>query len=441
MRPPSHEPNLRIVAALERAEAPALLAVALVSGGMLVLWNVPAIAAHAPAGWSQMPSVTALGVFLATISLALSASGRSRLALRVSAAVGLIVTAVPLFVLLTYTGLVHYHSLFWPVRPAPQTAVGFALAACSLPFIRRSTGPLAIVADIGAVSLLAFVLFLYGAFAFHVVEFVGVNGINLTSPQTLFCLSLLAFVIGSRRAVEGGVLAILVNTGIGSQIARTVLPVVLVTPFLVFMLISYLSELGLVTMLASRAVAAPMVALLTLGVLAWVGWHTNQLERQLRQQSLTDELTGVLNRRGFDTVAEYVVRNAERSGTRLLAFFFDLDGLKGINDDLGHEAGSLVIQRFSDLLVATFRKSDVVARVGGDEFVVLAPSPPDSAEEILARVARVVAASNATGLVPRPLSYSVGVAELPAGQNTQIADLVAAADAMMYADKLRKRAA
>ena len=437
----SHEPDLPILARLEWIEKRVLIAVAAVAGGILLFWHFPSLAAFAPPGWSAMRAVTATGILIAVASLTLSAPRRPKIAVRLSMAAGFFLMAVPVIVALSDFGWLPVHPARWPLLPPPQTAIAIAIAATSLPFIRRSKGGLSVVADAGALFLVAFVLFLFGSYVFHGIEFTGVDRSTLTSPQTVFCLALLAFVIGGRRAAEGGLPGMLVNAGVGSQVARKVLPAVIVMPFLVFALIAYLDRFGLVTMAHSQAVAAPIVALATLGVVAWMGRTTNKIERQLRQQSLTDELTGILNRRGFDNVAEYVMRSAERTGTRLVAFFFDLDGLKRANDDLGHEAGSLVIQSFADLLVVTFRKSDVVARIGGDEFVVLAPGPPESVEDILARLRRVVDASNASGFIPIAISYSVGHAELPPGGSGRIEDLVAEADARMYAEKSRKRAA
>ncbi len=438
---PSNEPDFRILSALERLEAPLLLAAALVAACVLIVRTVPWAAALAPTGLQDMPSATASGVLLATLSLLLSSPRRPPLAHRFGQIIGLFVMAVPLLVVLDYLGLHPHHVFPWPVPPSPQAAVAFALAAASLPFIGASRGPFSIVADGGAVAAIAFVLFLFGARAFDVGAFVGADGINLTAPQTLFCLSLLAFVIGARRAAEGRTLAILVNIGIGSQITRKVLPAVLVVPFLVFMLISYLNQHELVSTAASRAVAAPFVVLATLSVLGWMGWHANQLERQLRQQSMTDALTGVLNRRGLDTVVEYTILHAKRAGTPLVVFYFDLDGLKIVNDTLGHETGSQMIKAFADILSTTFRKSDVIARVGGDEFVVVAAASSADAAELLLRLRRNVEAGNAAGDRPYRVSYSDGHAELTSGGERTIADLVAEADAMMYARKMRKRAA
>jgi diguanylate cyclase (GGDEF)-like protein len=190
-----------------------------------------------------------------------------------------------------------------------------------------------------------------------------------------------------------------------------------------------------------RAVVAPLVAMIGVVVVVWMGRRTNWIESQLRQQSFTDQLTGLLNQRGFEDATLSLGRRAAATDGGVIAFFFDLDNLKRANDLLGHTAGSQVIQRFADLLAVTFRKSDVIGRVGGDEFVVLAPAPAETADDMLRRFARVVETLNATEYMPVPISYSVGYAELEAGDAGDLAGLIAEADARMYAQKSRKRAA
>ena len=87
---------------------------------------------------------------------------------------------------------------------------------------------------------------------------------------------------------------------------------------------------------------------------------------------MTDELTGLYNRRGFFNVAEQQIRLAFRMKKELLLFFIDLDHFKKINDEYGHRAGDQALVDLTGILKATFRDSDILGRVGGDEFVVMA---------------------------------------------------------------------
>ena len=172
-----------------------------------------------------------------------------------------------------------------------------------------------------------------------------------------------------------------------------------------------------------------------------MGKYTNGLERDLRRQSLTDELTGVFNRRGFYTVADFTVRNAARSQNGLLLFYFDIDSLKQANDRFAHEVGSQLIARFAQLLTKSFRKSDIIARIGGDEFVVLANGDVANAADLLARLQTKVAEENLTGTLPFPIAYSTGHIQVPKVRPSSIDELTAQADQVMYEQKRLKRQA
>jgi diguanylate cyclase (GGDEF)-like protein len=441
MRDFAHQPDPRILSSLERFERWALLVVSLLAAAILALWWLPRVASLAPAGWEQMKATTAVGMLVATASLACSAPRCPRAALRIGPMAALALAALGLAVLLSYALDLQLAGDALPARPSPQTAIGFILAGLSLAVIRRSGGAASLFADIGAVALCAFVLFLLGGYLFGVTEFVGIDAINRTSPQTLFCFLVLAFLIAARRAADGMLLGLLVNIGIGSHIARLVLPGIVAMPFVVFASIHYVDGSHLIGAVYARAVATPLLVMLSLGVVVWMGQRTNELEQQLRLQSLTDHMTNILNSRGFAVASEYAIHMAERTGTPLTVFYFDLDGLKQANDTLGHDVGSWMIKQFAEVLVATFRKSDVVARMGGDEFVALAAAAPESVGDILERLQRGVAACNASSNTLCRIAYSVGYAQWQSGVDTGIDRLVASADAKMYEQKLRRKAA
>lgn len=159
-------------------------------------------------------------------------------------------------------------------------------------------------------------------------------------------------------------------------------------------------------------------------------------EQLVRQMSLTDELTGLYNRRGFLLLAERELQAARRRQGRSLLLYADLDHLKQANDHFGHAAGDAMLVDAANLLKSLFRSTDVVARLGGDEFVVLA-SHYSSSEEVLQRLNKAQQRfQRDTG---RPLSLSVGVAEssLQAGQSLE--QLLTQADAAMYANKCARR--
>lgn len=166
-----------------------------------------------------------------------------------------------------------------------------------------------------------------------------------------------------------------------------------------------------------------------------------RVEDEARRLSLTDELTGVHNRRSFFLLAEQMLRSARRTECPCLLFFIDLDGLKKINDANGHEAGDLAIIAAAQVLKAAFRDSDVVARIGGDEFVALAMDAGVPADRITARIRTLVEEFNDSDRCRYPIALSIGVVECSPKELKPLSELLARADALMYADKQLRRSA
>ena len=167
----------------------------------------------------------------------------------------------------------------------------------------------------------------------------------------------------------------------------------------------------------------------------------HQLQMALRAMSLVDDLTGLYNRRGFLTLARQQLKVADRMNKRVSQIFVDLDGLKVINDRHGHREGDLALLETADLLKEIFREADIIARIGGDEFVVLAlESAGARPESYTERLREKLAARNARGQRPFVLSLSMGIAQYDPANPCTIDDLLAKADALMYAEKRSKRA-
>lgn len=163
---------------------------------------------------------------------------------------------------------------------------------------------------------------------------------------------------------------------------------------------------------------------------------------RLHNLSLTDELTGLNNRRGFMILATALLKFARRAGQPLCLLYIDLDCLKSLNDVFGHSAGDAAIIRFARVLTETFRDSDVIGRMGGDEFVVLTTEAVgNDLDGIQARLQKNVNASNLES-TSGALSFSSGI--IPVDLNSSIAMEVwlSQADAAMYKHKqTRKRPA
>ncbi len=154
---------------------------------------------------------------------------------------------------------------------------------------------------------------------------------------------------------------------------------------------------------------------------------------QLRMLSLRDELTGLYNRRGFMEIAEHRLKTEQRARKPCAVFFADLNGLKLINDQLGHETGDRAIREAARVLETVFRASDVVARLGGDEFAVFASECDDLGVVAAAmRLERAVSELNDASTNRYRLSVSVGAAVLHADEPRDLAALMQAADENMY---------
>lgn len=165
-----------------------------------------------------------------------------------------------------------------------------------------------------------------------------------------------------------------------------------------------------------------------------------QANSELKELSLVDDLTGLQNRRGFMTLAELEMRVLRRAGRRGAVVFVDVDGLKTLNDKVGHEAGDHLLRLVAAGLRSACREADVLARVGGDEFVALLGDVDEPLERVAERIRDEIVASgrDARGLRP---SVSIGFAMLEPRGGDDLQDVITAADAAMYADKQRRRRA
>lgn len=165
------------------------------------------------------------------------------------------------------------------------------------------------------------------------------------------------------------------------------------------------------------------------------------IERQhmhtaLHTKTLVDDLTGLYNRRGFISLARQQIKTAERLSRDVVHVFMDVDGMKQINDTFGHREGDLALIETADILRATFRESDVLARMGGDEFAVLAlETSPLAADSLLERLRSQLGDRNSRGHRPYALSFSVGKTRHIAGSPCLLDELLARADGLMYAQK------
>ena len=165
-----------------------------------------------------------------------------------------------------------------------------------------------------------------------------------------------------------------------------------------------------------------------------------QENEMLNLKSKTDELTGILNRRGFYEYGEKITSLSASMGKSGGILFFDLDGLKTINDTYGHKLGDLAIKLESYVIKTAFRDSDVVGRLSGDEFGVVAPGfPSRKVDDLRRRLKELNEMVSKENDLPFTLSISVGCVDFTP-QNFDFHALLKQADEKLYEEKRIKHA-
>lgn len=163
--------------------------------------------------------------------------------------------------------------------------------------------------------------------------------------------------------------------------------------------------------------------------------------RELKEISITDDLTGLFNRRGLSAAGEELLRLARRMSKKTFLLFADLDGMKWINDNLGHLEGDIALKETADVLRKTFRESDIIARIGGDEFVVLGITGSETSEGTIKDRFNTMLQNhnNRKKNNSYRLSTSIGVITYDSLDCISIRDLLDRADKLMYEQKRNRR--
>lgn len=185
-----------------------------------------------------------------------------------------------------------------------------------------------------------------------------------------------------------------------------------------------------------RAVMFMVVAYVTKSLVT----KRERLEHKLQTMSITDELTGLYNRRGFLTLATQQMNLAGRSKKAMLLFSADLDKMKYINDTFGHREGDQALIDIASILREAFRKTDIICRLGGDEFAILTIDTTDKTGEVLLkRLDTILETYNRREGRKYKLSMSVGVVKYNPLNPSSLDELMTQADALMYEEKRKKK--
>jgi two-component system cell cycle response regulator len=165
-----------------------------------------------------------------------------------------------------------------------------------------------------------------------------------------------------------------------------------------------------------------------------------KMHEKMHTLLLTDELTGVYNRRGFFALSEHQLKMARRQMTGIYMLYADLDDLKGINDNWGHPEGDLALIDIANILRTNFRESDVIARIGGDEFVVIpVGTAGDNVDIIIDRLQKAIDLHNSVSNRSYRLSMSAGAVFYDPASPCSIEELLAQGDKSMYERKKNRQ--
>ncbi|MGD9618418.1 MAG: diguanylate cyclase [Mycolicibacterium sp.] len=166
-----------------------------------------------------------------------------------------------------------------------------------------------------------------------------------------------------------------------------------------------------------------------------------QANEEIQRLSLTDELTGLNNRRGFRLAAGPALDTGRGQGHHGLLAFLDVDGLKRVNDTEGHDAGDALIKDVATTLQSAVRPFDILGRMGGDEFCLLIVDSAIDPAELKSRLGEAFRRFNESSDRSYQLSASIGVVHTPPTDDRTLDELIAQADELMYADKSKRKAA
>jgi diguanylate cyclase (GGDEF)-like protein len=427
----------------------AALAAALVMGiALLVLigwtFGIERLMTILP-GFIRMKSSTAVGLLAASLAVLAEYAGVRLLVRRLLAAVPFALGLATSFQYLTGLSL-HIDQFFFldpvqkvfPGRMAPIAAVNFVLLGLALLLRmklrspKRASAALAVV--VTTFSMLAMVGYLYGS---HLLYGSGqYTAMAIHTGISFMLLSLAVLFVDPQSAAA----SLIWSSGPGGLVARRLLPLAIVIPILLGGL--FVSPLFTFTELRmGMAFQALTFALLFVAVIVHLCLSLNaasQATHDAEQTLMFDGLTGIYNRRYFDSRLAEEMGRSKKSGAPLSLVFFDADHFKKINDLKGHLAGDEVLKAIASLATMTLRNDDAVCRYGGEEFALILPRTSlEEAEGIADRLRTVVGgfSAEATGI---GVTVSIG-ATMFSQRDQDGSDMVARADEALYEAKASGR--
>jgi len=318
------------------------------------------------------------------------------------------------------------------------SAAAFLLVAVSILFASSQKQKLGRIADGITIVLSPVVLALVVNFFFGIARVQGSSATGLMTIPSIWCLALLTVVVLLRRA-EQGFLRILWGFGTGSRIARVGAPILLLLPLVREILRAHLLKGGLIPPQYAGTVLTTVGTVLGFILLLLCARLINRMQEDIQGTNLRDELTGLQSVKGFYLLAEQAFRYSRRVQEPFGVLFVDMDNLKIINDRQGHSVGSVALVETAKLLTASFRETDVIGRVGGDEFVVAGQFKQIELAIAVERLREAIARKNKVTESRFSISLSMGYVVTEDFARDTLQGLVKKADEAMYEEKHAKK--
>jgi len=437
---------LEKLAVVERISLAAVISIVILN---LALWASPLAQRMATGNWRLMTGGSILAAVLCVLSLHFSASTESeemrRLGFLIAVLAALFYTANLVFYLLLPSLGIDFPipSGLKALRPfaagiSPQVTSSFAMLGLATIFVNVRSRAAVLAADLLTGGLVLLVLTVVSGQMIGMMPVFRSPANFSSSAQTVVCLLLLAGVAFFRRA-RNGMFSILVRHGAGSKLARTIAPFLLAAPFLRELTRAHFINSARMPPQYTTAVLASLAVMFSLAVVLYLAWRINSMEVEMHALSLRDELTGLYNLRGFRLLAEQAMRTADRSSRPFSVLYVDVDDLKQINDVFGHQAGSMCLMEIAETIKSAFRESDVIGRIGGDEFAVAGEFSNSAIHSAALRLEHLANQRSARKSRQPALTFSIGHVTAGAEAWESLDTLLAQADEAMYEEKRRKK--
>lgn len=393
------------------------------------------------AGWYPMTTLAQLSIWLCVVSLIDPMQQRNQLIFQLRTVAATLVVALHLSSLFLFGEQALQHRFPRCSLLSCGIAANFALLGAALLLLSARRRYFILIADLLTISscLLSMVL-TSGAMIGNLPFFHAPAEQPCAPVGILACLSLLSISVVFRRTGRGW-FSILLSPGIAGRFSRRLMPAILLFPFMREAARARLIGAGRIPPPYITALLASAASIILCCLVLYCAWRIYSMEKEIHAVSLRDPLTGLYNLRGFALLAQQTLRIAQRSQLPFAILFLDLDGLKQTNDTFGHAAGSQALVETGEILEKALRETDVLAHIGGDEYVVAGQFAEREVALVLARIEQCRQKKNLEPGRSFPIRFSIGYAITQPDQEETLESLQARADKAMYAVKRRKKMA